>query len=401
MMTTAISGALRLPDLLDVAELSAAIQDGYVRTQHHPALPLVIYNYTERCTYDRAWTPVTRQCRGLIVNTETGIVVARPFEKFFNYGEHDEAALSLDEFVTITDKMDGSLGILYREPGGELAIATRGSFASEQAVHATGVFRDRYAAEFAPWAAEDEFTHLFEIIYPGNRVVLDYGGTDDLVYLGNVHIASGRTQGPAPGNGWPGPQARVFEGATLGHALSMEPRPNAEGIVVCYASTGLRLKIKQDDYVALHRILTQTTARTVWEFLAVNACKHLITAPKHWGSRLGLDPDRAAEILAVGGNWLDGLLDGVPDEFHAWLRDTAEQVTADAEAFLALVTSAAQALKAEHGSDRKAYALAVKGRPDAGALFLLYDGRDITANAWKHAYPEASRPFAEHGEDVA
>jgi RNA ligase len=361
----------------------------------------VIYNYTERCQFERAWTPVTRTCRGLIVNDATGQVIARPFGKFFNYGEHDAAALSLDEFVTITDKMDGSLGILYREPDGGWAIATRGSFASEQAIHATKLFRERYAEAFAPWAAEDEFTHLFEIIYPGNRVVLDYGQMDDLVYLGSVHIPSGDTLGPAPGNGWPGPQARVFEGRTLGDALSMEPRANAEGIVVCYARSGLRLKIKQDDYVALHRILTQTTARTVWEFLAVGACKHLIRQPKHWGSRLGIDPARAAEILAAGNDWLAGLLAGVPDEFHAWLRGTVEQITADAEAYRSLTTSAAQALMAEHGSDRKAYAAAAGGRPDAGTLFLLYDGRDVTANAWKAVYPEASRPFAHQGEDVA
>ena len=122
-----------ISDLFDPADLESAIADGFVRAQDHPTLALRILNYTERAQYERVWTDVTRQCRGLIVDG-MGRIVARPYAKFFNYGEHDEATLSLDEFVTITDKMDGSLGILYRGTDGQLAIATRGSFASEQAI---------------------------------------------------------------------------------------------------------------------------------------------------------------------------------------------------------------------------------------------------------------------------
>jgi RNA ligase len=393
--------AVLLCDLLDTGELAEMLDQGYVRRQEHPSMPLVIYNYTEKAAYDREWNDVTRQCRGLIVNAMTGAVAARPFPKFFNYGEHDEATLSLDEPVTITDKMDGSLGILYRGTDGKLAIATRGSFASEQAIHATALLRDRYAGAFDYWAADEEFTHLFEIVYPDNRIVVDYGATDDLFYLANVHIASGRTQGPVPGNGWPGPLATVFEGGTLGQALSMEPRPNAEGIVVHYWHSGLRIKIKQDDYVALHRILTMTTARTVWEYLAVDACRDLIVAPKHWGSRLAIDPARAAEILAVGPDWLAKLTGGVPDEFHGWLRSTISGIAARVDGQRTYLETEAGALREAHGGDRKAFALAVKDHTDAGALFLLLDGKDITFYLWKAAYPPPEKAWGARSEDVA
>lgn len=401
MSTETAAPVLLLRDLLDPGDLAEAIEQGYVREQFHPSMPLRILNYTERAAYERVWTDVTRQCRGLIVNTQTGAVVARPFPKFFNYGEHDEATLSLDEFVTITDKMDGSLGIMYRGTDGQLAIATRGSFASEQAIHATAVLRDRYAAAFETWAADDEFTHLFEIVYAANRIVVDYGTTDDLFYLGNVHIASGDSQGPAPGNGWPGPQATVFEGRTLGHALSMEPRPNCEGLVVHYHHNDLRIKIKQDDYVALHRILTMTTARTVWEYLAVDACRHLIAAPKHWGSRLNLDPVRAAEILAVGPDWMARLTEGVPDEFHGWLRSTIAAILAEVDGTRAALETEAAELILAHGADRRAFAQAVAGHPHAGAMFLLLDGRDITTYLWKAAYPPAEKAWGARSEDVA
>jgi len=390
-----------LGDLLDAAELVAMLDQGYVRRQLHPSMPLAIYNYTEKAAYDRVWNDITRQCRGLIVDTATTAVIARPFPKFFNYGEHDEATLSLDEPVTITDKMDGSLGILYRGTDGKLAIATRGSFASEQAIHATAVLRERYAAEFEFWVADGEFTHLFEIVYPDNRIVVDYGAVDDLFYLGNVHIATGDTQGPAPGNGWPGPQATVFEGRTLGHALSMEPRPNCEGIVVHYWHNDLRIKIKQDDYVALHRILTMTTARTVWEYLAVDACKHLITSPKHWGSKLSLDPARAAEILAVGPDWLGRLTDGVPDEFHGWLRSTIDSLRRGVSGERAALEARAAELRDEHGTNRKAFAQAIAGHPHAGALFLLLDGKDITTYLWTSVYPPPEKTWGARSEDVA
>ncbi len=401
MSTETQAPVVLLSDLLDTDLLAEMLDQGYVRRQEHPTMPLAIYNYTEKAAYDREWNDVTRQCRGLIVDVMTSRVVARPFPKFFNYGEHDEATLSLDEPVTLTEWHHRPANGARPGRSGTRATAPRGSLACEQAAHATAVLRDRYAADFEPWAADEEFTHLFEIVFPSNRIVVDYGATDDLFYLGNVHIATGDTQGPAPGNGWPGPQATVFEGCTLGHALSMEPRPNAEGIVVCYWNSGLRIKIKQDDYVALHRILTMTTARTVWEYLAVDACRDLITAPKHWGSRLGIDPARAAEILAVGPDWLAKLTEGVPDEFHGWLRETIGGILAKIDGMRTYLETEAAALTAAHGTDRKAYAQAVAGRPDAGALFLLLDRKDITFYLWKAAYPPPEKAWGARSEDVA
>src|SRR5437667_215953 len=102
-----------LDDLLDSGELRKAIADGHVQTQTHPRLPLVIYNYTKKAQYENVWTEVTCTCRGLIVDTTTGQVIARPFRKFFNYGQPGAPALGLHDPAVTTDKADGSLGILY------------------------------------------------------------------------------------------------------------------------------------------------------------------------------------------------------------------------------------------------------------------------------------------------
>ena len=130
--------------------------------------------------------------------------------------------------------MDGSLGILVPTPGG-YEIATRGSFSSDQARHATKVWRERYAGtEVRPGV-----TYLFEIVYPGNRIVVDYGDLDDLVLLGGVEIRTGRPVAAAD-LPWTGPKVATFDFPTLGEALAAPPRAGAEGFVLRFPTTTRR-----------------------------------------------------------------------------------------------------------------------------------------------------------------
>src|SRR5882757_9645331 len=106
---------VRLEKLFDLAEFHKAVDDRYVRVQEHPTLPFFIANYTEQAQYDKYWTPVTRQCRGLIFD-ENDNVISRPYPKFFNYGDELAGQLDLDAPAFMTDKLDGSLGISYPTP---------------------------------------------------------------------------------------------------------------------------------------------------------------------------------------------------------------------------------------------------------------------------------------------
>jgi RNA ligase len=151
---------MKIQRLLDVGLLADHVSAGLVSARFHETWPLVIYNYTPECQYSRAWDDVTTKTRGLIVNADTDEVVARPFEKFFNHDERHEPiptgpALRME-------KLDGSLGILYSYSG-EWAIATRGSFHSEQAKEGTRLMREVMATgHFVPKIGK---TYLFEIIY--------------------------------------------------------------------------------------------------------------------------------------------------------------------------------------------------------------------------------------------
>lgn len=167
---------LHISKLFDPKDLQAAVAEGLVNATLHPTGKLVIYNYGPKAQFEDAWTPVTMQCRGLIVNTATSEVVARPFRKFFNlnterFPETKLENLPADIEPEVTAKLDGSLGILYPDPESDLpAIATRGSFTSDQAIWATRWYRKNYHA--AKWP--DNYCPLFEIVYPENRIVCAY-----------------------------------------------------------------------------------------------------------------------------------------------------------------------------------------------------------------------------------
>lgn len=157
----------QLNEILDPALLAVEVTEGWIRKQKHPDFPeLSIFNYTEKTQFDRHWNDATRMCRGLIVNEETGEVLARPFPKIHNFDESEAPRIVDDQILYHWDnKWDGSLGIMYRRPDGEYALATRGSFASDQAIKGTQMLLEQPDLYYYKDAYESGLTPLFEIIY--------------------------------------------------------------------------------------------------------------------------------------------------------------------------------------------------------------------------------------------
>jgi RNA ligase len=358
--------SVHLRELFNPSDLAEAIDAGYVRRQVHPDGSLAILNYTERCQYEGAWNDVTRQCRGLIVNDADG-VIARPWAKFFNYGDSMCGPLDLAAPAEVTDKLDGSLGILYPGPDGWM-VATRGSFTSDQALHATTVLRMRYD-DFDP---PDGMTVLFEIVYPENRIVVDYGTTDDLILLGAVDIATGEAVGPDWISGWYGPIAETFGARTLADALVLPPRPNVEGVVVRMVDTGTMVKIKQEDYVALHKIVTGLNARVVWEHLG-------------------------------NGKTVADICEPLPDELHDWVKNLAADLTGQALAILAEAREEHERILASMSGDwtRKDYAAVACRSANRAWLFMLLDGKDPAPKIWRTLRPSGDNRPINISEDVA
>lgn len=358
---------MHINKLMDSSLLNKMLDEKYLRTQAHPSGELVIYNYTEKAQFDNEWNEVTRQCRGLITDND-GNVVALPFKKFFNWGQVGCPELSLDDAVVVHDKMDGSLGILYRGPDGT-AMATRGSFTSDQAVHATRILRERYPEV----DGLSGLTLLFEIVYPENRIVLDYGGADDLFLLGAVRWDTGEYVRPdlIDESLWPGPRVRRFDYGFFGEALEAPPRENAEGLVVYVPHLNEFVKIKQEDYVTLHKIIFNLSARGVWE-------------------RMG-EGDSAEKVCM-----------DLPDEFHAWVRDVAQGLENAYFDILQGVDRDYTRILGELEPDfsRKDFALKAKDSPNKAYLFALLDGKPISEMAWKTLRPSAEeKPFYRSEDD--
>lgn len=350
------------------SEVDRLVAEGYISARRHLTEPLTIYNYTAKCQYEPLWTPETRQCRGLIANDDR-VVVARPFPKFHNFEEHSRSEIAFSKPFVVAEKIDGSLGVLYSRSDGQLAIATRGSFTSPQAQHGTSILRECHA-DFQPF---DGLTYLFEIIYPENRIVVDYGRRRELVLLAVIDTATGRDfVGPS---GWHGARAEAFTVDCRPRNVLDEIHPsgqsNAEGYVLRFdwPKTGpqFRCKIKLAEYVRLHRLMTGLNARDVWE-------------------------------NAMAGKPVEAMLADVPDEFFAWVRDIDDELRRQ---FAEIEAEAKAALYPNAFTDRKEAALWITKQKHPAVMFAMLDGKDYASIIWKGLKPEGGVTFRCQSEATA
>ncbi|MEV7418450.1 RNA ligase [Streptomyces sp. NPDC089919] len=400
---------LTLHDLMPADELAAAIEAGQVSRKTHPELPLSIYTYTRVCQYARVWNRVTVRCRGLVADDVSGAVVALPLPKFFNVGEHETgqpyAPALPDEPFEVFDKVDGSLAVVFHYAD-RWRVASKGSFTSQQARWAQRRLDAADTARLVPGV-----TYLAEIVYPENRIVVDYGDRRDLVLL--AAQAPDGTEVPldeaAPawtGIGtvvrrWPAMPLPELLRLTASNTLPGGGRStgmDAEGFVLRFAS-GVRAKAKIAEYVRLHKVLTGVTERDIWRGHGIQ--RFAGVSAKRLAQGLGLSVSELSGSRSQDGRPLDALLEQVPDEFDAWVRGLvegleksfAEHERAIDEAYASLVHLA---------SDRAAFARAARGLPDRelrAALFQRLDGRSTELHTWRRLRPAAADPFKNDEEN--
>jgi RNA ligase len=390
----------------DLDILNDYIERGLVIKQVHPTLPLSIYNYSRTCQYGGLWDEITLACRGLVLDNE-GNVIAKPFPKFFNYEEHTAEEIP-NELFDVYEKMDGSLGICFYyereltyveryklwfngnyETGmeyceeivpnfddpyfhptpttkGEWHIATRGSFVSEQAVKGKELL-----GKYNFQKLHTDYTYLFEIIYKENRIVCDYD-FEDVVLLGVINTKTGievnlhsdtedvRIQNIVKNIGL----NVVTRYNTFGEGfdeLKREISNSKEGYVIRFRN-GMRMKIKGDEYVRLHRILTNFSTTDIWE------------------------------LLRTGGN-LDEFLDRVPDEFDNWVRLTMLELQSQFESIKFRSVTDFEYYKIQSNGDKKEFALLIKNNDYRSILFAMWDGKSYDDTIWKMIKPVWSKPF--------
>jgi RNA ligase len=253
---------MKIADYLDYVDLANLIERGYVSMRQHKDYPTYyILNYTPHAAHtfmQDEWSDALIKSRGLIIDGDdhNARVVSFGLHKFFNVDDNATFGGKILAF----DKMDGSLGIVYRGPDGTISIATRGSFHSDQAEWANR-FLDQHPdyVEYFDWflRAYPESTPHVEIIYKDNQIVLDYE-FEDLVYLGYQTPAHWR-----PSHfGYPGRKAESFVFDSFADLIA-NIRPNKEGFVIFTASK--LYKYKYEKYLELHRAVSNLNPKYIWE----------------------------------------------------------------------------------------------------------------------------------------
>lgn len=148
-----------------------------VRPFFHPTKPLIGLNYTQVAhnvlfRFPEGWTLPLRLCRGIIFDRE-GNLAAKPFPKFFNFGEMGESSRLPDEPFDATQKYDGHLGIVFKYRG-KFFVTTRGDFKSRTSVLAAKMLRQYVKENNWRKVFPEGMTVLAEVIHPETRVHIAY-----------------------------------------------------------------------------------------------------------------------------------------------------------------------------------------------------------------------------------
>jgi len=293
---TSIKNDYPLEQAFDLDLLKKMVREGYVYDNNHPEDPdLHILCYTRNAQYAGLWNEVTKQARGLIIrysdnSMNDAIIEQRPWRKFFTLSqlesgwalgdeentvsaEADISTLDFNAKAEVTDKMDGSLGILYVAPDGLPAFSTKASFASDQALYYTNMLRKdeaRLDAISNLIQNHPDKTFLFELVGKDNRIVLQYD-EDDTAFLGSVRKSDGLYYSTQDfKEEWADKGFTVAESMpaqSVTEAFNLPHRKGREGVVVRILSDTpekqFQIKIKQDDYLKLHKLMTNFSMKNV------------------------------------------------------------------------------------------------------------------------------------------
>lgn len=352
--------------IFDLNILNQYVTDGWVERNDHPSFPISIYNYSRKTQYEGKWDEITKQCRGLILDKE-GNVVAKSFDKFFNYEELTLKDVP-EETFEVFEKLDGSLGILFWYQG-KWILSSKGSFTSDQAIKGKQILNQKYNVEVLPKG----YTTVVEIIYPENRIVCDYGSDELLVVLSMVSNASGKELDYDSMMSFNDvskiPVVKKYDGIKNYDTLKSSIGNDREGYVIKFKN-GFRMKIKGEEYVRLHRILTGFSNVSIWEYLK--------------------EKKNFQELLSR-----------VPDEFDLWVKETAKDLTIRYENIQKEYTWIYEhIMRVENAKDRKVFAEQSNRYSHPSILFKMLDDKDYSDYIWKIIRPEYSKPFWQKEVDL-
>lgn len=345
------------------------VNDEWLLMQKHPTLDLFIFNYSKQTQYARHWNEMTLASRGLVLNSE-GILIAKCLPKFFNYQELSEDKIPTGPFK-VYDKLDGSYLQIFRYKN-DIVVTSRGSFTSDQAIKGKEILFKKY--NHLVDKIEYGINYIFEIIYPANRIVVDYGDLEDIIMISTINTETGVDRIIDIGF----PIVKQYDGLTDFEEIKALNVDNLEGIILAYIDADgnviERMKSKFSEYVRLHRVLTNCSSRDIWNIMR-------------------------------RGESLNEVLERVPDEFYDWVemhQDSLNKKFKEIEDLCLKNYKPIKMLKLlqalPNGSDdvllRKEAALFIKRNKYQNVLFAMYNGMSYNDIIWEMIEPKWEKPFS-------
>ncbi len=234
-----------------------------IHSSQHPKFPN-LYQFT----YDQIESskikdhPMVRECRGIILDRgDNWKVIARPFDRFFNWGE----TVSNSEFdfssMVAQEKIDGSLMILYNY-NGIWHVATKGSpdaggsVGKEDFTFAELFWKIYEKSMIFNVDLDPRNTYLFELTSKYNRIV-----TSQIDNEGSIQLIGIRDRETGQ-EFWPVlykeffPVVKSFSMNTIEEILEATKQldPSKQEGFVLVDKNFNRLKVKSEKYVLIHHL---------------------------------------------------------------------------------------------------------------------------------------------------
>ncbi len=258
-----------------IEKLNHYINLGYITKRKHDKYPIYILKYTRdtqtECSKPNSnikWDEVLIACRGLVID-ENYNVLAKAFDKFFNEEEltFEEKNKHANKKYKIQEKMDGSLIILFNY-NNEWITATQKSFHSEISIFALNEFNK--LLNLNKLNLDTNVCYGLEFTSPMNRVVVNYGENinftlliaRDVKTLTELNINKLNT-GFSCVNQYD--DLLILDTKELKNINSL----GKEGFVISFED-GFRYKLKFENYLKLHYLLTGLSTKEIQRMLMNN-----------------------------------------------------------------------------------------------------------------------------------
>ena len=218
--------------------------------------------------FDCKWTRTNLNLRSLMIDAD-GNIISHGLKKFFNYTEKPDLYPNPENFKdgVFMEKTDGSCGIFDWIFDG-LNVRTRGTVSYKTLENAADFdfLINKYPKIKDVCRANSDYTYLFEVTSPNQKIVLDYGNEPELYYLGCIHKPTGfytpfylDKDNTAKIIGCKTPEIYKLDGSLSEIYNQIKIWENKEGCVLSYNGGSNMVKLKCAQYLMLHRFKSNAT----------------------------------------------------------------------------------------------------------------------------------------------